>query len=216
MGQKFIYLVRHGQVDLATGDPGGLGPHLSAKGREQAACIAERLSALQIDVVHHSDLNRAVETAGIIASRLPGVELKPSPLLQESIPYFPAAFMDWYSGSKVPSAEEARAAMGRWWGMWPLGTKWRLIERDQKRSARAYERYVTRARGADRSEVIVCHGNIIRYFALRALQAPPEAWVNADVNNCGLSEILVKPDGQVMLLALNDTGHLPAELKTFY
>ena len=97
-----------------------------------------------------------------------------------------------------------------------MGTKWRLIEQDQRRSARAYQRYVTRARGADRHEVIVCHGNIIRYFALRALQASPEAWVNTDVNNCGLSEILVKPDGQVMLLSHNDTGHLPAELKTFY
>src|SRR5947209_11587796 len=138
MGEKHIYLVRHGQIEPGT-SVGNLGPRLSDKGRAQAELIAQRLSLLPISVIHHSTLLRAVETAEIITARLPAVPTKASPLLRESVPYFPAALMEWYSGPNAPVENEARTAMGRWWGVWPLGTKWKAIEGDQAGSARAYE-----------------------------------------------------------------------------
>ena len=59
---------------------------------------------------------------------------------------------------------------------------------------------------------IVAHGNIIRYFAMRALQAPPEFWINMDIAQCGLSVVNVFADGRMLLQAHNDTGHLPPTL----
>merc|ERR1719414_1318933 len=70
----------------------------------------------------------------------------------------------------------------------------------------------TYAAEAARSEhehvIIVCHMNVIRYFVARALQLPPEAWLRMRGNNCGITEIIVLPTGQVTLGTFADTGHL--------
>ena len=49
--------------------------------------------------------------------------------------------------------------------------------------ARAAERRVD----ARRYDVVVCHGNVIRYMALRALQLPPEAWLRLCTFNCSIT-----------------------------
>jgi serine/threonine-protein phosphatase PGAM5 len=33
-------------------------------------------------------------------------------------------------------------------------------------------------------EIVVCHGNVIRFFMMRALQLPPEAWLRLCTFNC--------------------------------
>jgi len=40
---------------------------------------------------------------------------------------------------------------------------------------------------ADTHELLVCHGNVIRYCTLRALQLPPEAWLRLSHPNCGIT-----------------------------
>lgn len=64
-------------------------------------------------------------------------------------------------------------------------------------------------------DVVVCHGNVIRYFALRALQLPPEAWLRLCTYNCSLTHIKVRPSGSVSLISLGDTGHLRLEESSF-
>ncbi|MBR4919954.1 MAG: histidine phosphatase family protein [Prevotella sp.] len=64
-----IYLVRHGETvdnarQIMQGQTQGT---LNEKGREQARQVAERLRGEPIDVVVASDLQRAIETAEIIA-----------------------------------------------------------------------------------------------------------------------------------------------------
>lgn len=73
--------------------------------------------------------------------------------------------------------------------------------------------------GEDASEeyiVLVCHQNVIRYFACRALQLPPEAWLRFRGNNCGLTEIIVSDDGRASLDKFADVGHLPLRMHTFH
>eukprot|EP00933_Yihiella_yeosuensis_P050767 TRINITY_DN4855_c0_g1_i1.p1 TRINITY_DN4855_c0_g1~~TRINITY_DN4855_c0_g1_i1.p1 ORF type:complete len:393 (+),score=77.46 TRINITY_DN4855_c0_g1_i1:143-1321(+) len=65
-------------------------------------------------------------------------------------------------------------------------------------------------------EIIVCHMNVIRYFTLRALQLPPEAWLRLRGDNTGVTEIVVYPDGRVSLYRFADVGHLPIEKITFH
>ncbi len=64
--------------------------------------------------------------------------------------------------------------------------------------------------------VMVCHQNVIRYFACRALQLPPEAWLRFRGNNCGVTEIIVSDDGRASLDKFADVGHLPLHMHTFH
>jgi len=64
--------------------------------------------------------------------------------------------------------------------------------------------------------IIVCHMNVIRYLVARALQIPPETWLRMRGNNCGLTEIIIKPNGQVSLGTFGDVGHLAIEQVTFH
>jgi hypothetical protein len=50
---------------------------------------------------------------------------------------------------------------------------------------------------------------------LRALGATPGLWTQTDIRNCGLSEIHIESDGVTMLIALNDTGHIPRRWLTY-
>jgi len=219
MPERTIHLVRHGQTERSSSRRSRLGNGLTALGRQQAELTAQRLSALPISTIYHSTLRRAKETAEIIAGGLPGVPVRASAMLRERIPCLPAAFAEWYTGLSPRELKshdlEVPVEMGLWFGMWPRGTAWKVMERDAAQAERAFERHFKKARGADRHDIIICHGNIIRYFVCRALQAPPESWVNTDINNCGISEIAIKPDGRIMLISHNDTGHLPHDMKTY-
>jgi serine/threonine-protein phosphatase PGAM5 len=64
-------------------------------------------------------------------------------------------------------------------------------------------------------DIIVCHGNIIRYFICRALQLPPEAWLRLSVFNCSVSYIIIKPNGYVSCRMIGDIGHLGYKETTF-
>jgi serine/threonine-protein phosphatase PGAM5 len=64
-------------------------------------------------------------------------------------------------------------------------------------------------------DVVVCHGNVIRYFAMRALQLPPEAWLRLCTFNCSITYLIVRPNGSVSLRTLGDMGHLDMDHVTF-
>jgi serine/threonine-protein phosphatase PGAM5 len=65
------------------------------------------------------------------------------------------------------------------------------------------------------STLFVCHGNVIRYFVMRALQLPPEAWLRTSVANASITIVSIHPSGRVSLQCMGETGHLNPELITF-
>lgn len=70
---KTVYFVRHGESESNAGDSsykGKNGSSLTDKGRSQAEEVAGRCEKLPIDVIFASTMNRAQETAQIIAKRL--------------------------------------------------------------------------------------------------------------------------------------------------
>ena len=73
-----VFLARHGATVLTDEDrfAGSVNVPLGDKGREQARCLAARLGDEKIVAVYASDLDRAVETATILAQphRLPVVQ----------------------------------------------------------------------------------------------------------------------------------------------
>ena len=183
-----LYLVRHGQyrgADAATGAPEVLTP----LGRRQAERLGRRLAALPFDAIWHSDLPRAVETVHILAEHLPDAPRRASKLLREGVPTVAAHF--------GPEFRPPRAKV--------LETKRRM---DQ-----AFERFVRPSR-KQRTELIVAHGNIIRYLIRRALGDAAERWWQLDTFQCGLSVLRVGRE-RCALMAFNDVGHLPLRMVTY-
>lgn len=77
--------VRHAEVENPDGVLYGRLPgfSLSAVGREQAEATAAHLAGWRIDAIYSSPLERAWETAEIIAQRFPGVPLRVDERLNE-------------------------------------------------------------------------------------------------------------------------------------
>ncbi|XP_061673916.1 serine/threonine-protein phosphatase PGAM5, mitochondrial isoform X2 [Syngnathoides biaculeatus] len=187
-----ILLIRHSQYNLSgSSDKERI---LTPLGREQAELTGHRLSALGLkyDVLIHSSMARATETAHIISKHLPGVELLSCDLLREGAPIEP-----------VPSV-----------------THWKpdaVYHEDGARIEAAFRRYIHRAdpkQKEDSYEIIVCHANVIRYFVCRALQFPPEGWLRMGLNNGSITWLTIRPNGRVALRTLGDAGFMPPDKLT--
>jgi broad specificity phosphatase PhoE len=65
-----IYLIRHGETDWNRERriQGQTDIPLNARGRRQAAALAQRLASLPLEMIYTSDLGRARETAALIAA----------------------------------------------------------------------------------------------------------------------------------------------------
>ncbi|XP_060763736.1 serine/threonine-protein phosphatase PGAM5, mitochondrial isoform X2 [Neoarius graeffei] len=184
---RHIFLIRHSQYNLnGSGDKEKM---LTALGREQAELTGQRLASLGLkyDVLIHSSMTRATETAQIISTHLPGVEMVSCDLLREGAPIEPV----------------------------PPVTHWRpeaVYHEDGARIEAAFRRYIHRAdpkQKEDSYEIIVCHANVIRYFVCRALQFPPEGWLRLGLNNGSITWLTIRPSGRVALRALGDSGFMP-------
>ncbi|KAM8887210.1 serine/threonine-protein phosphatase PGAM5, mitochondrial isoform 4-T4 [Spinachia spinachia] len=187
-----ILLIRHSQYNLSgTIDKERI---LTPLGREQADFTGKRLAALGLkyDVLVHSSMARATETANIISKHLAGVELVSCDLLREGAPIEPV----------------------------PPVTHWKpdaVYHEDGARIEAAFRRYIHRAdpkQKEDSYEIIVCHANVIRYFVCRALQFPPEGWLRMGLNNGSITWLTIRPSGRVALRTLGDSGFMPPDKLT--
>ncbi|KAM7416384.1 hypothetical protein PAMA_018448 [Pampus argenteus] len=187
-----ILLIRHSQYNLSgNSDKERI---LTPLGREQAELTGQRLAALGLkyDVLIHSSMARATETANIISKYLPGVDLLSCDLLREGAPIQPV----------------------------PPVTHWKpdaVYHEDGARIEAAFRRYIHRAdpnQKEDSYEIIVCHANVIRYFVCRALQFPPEGWLRMGLNNGSITWLTIRPSGRVALRTLGDAGFMPPDKLT--
>jgi serine/threonine-protein phosphatase PGAM5 len=238
---RHLILVRHGQYDESHKEDNLR--ILTPLGRQQAEATGRRLAELvaagvRIKAVHVSDMARAQETAQIIKKHLPGVEATaPNPNLNEGrpahvcpggrpgkprmsvksvardSPRIEAAFHTHFYRSDplalaadapapAEKSAEAPAALGGTWA-WEPGCA-EASTGEEERVAQRHE-----------YEVVVAHGNVIRYFVCRALQIPPEAWLRFSTFNCSLTYLTVRPSGSVSCRSIGDVGHLEADQITF-
>ncbi|MGL4339070.1 MAG: histidine phosphatase family protein [Rhodoglobus sp.] len=189
----YLYLVRHGeQQDAEHGLPDG---PLSGKGQRQARAIAERLSGVPFTRVVHSPLQRAEETAVIMTERMPALRSQPSSLLMDCIPSGPTGDMpqsfDSFFGSVTPAE----------------------IEAGEAQMADAVAEFLAPARG-DQHDLLITHNFVIGWFVRHVFLAPSWRWLGINQANCGLTIIRVRSAKPPELVAHNDLGHLPVELRT--
>lgn len=236
---RHLLFIRHGQYDLQSEEQG-----LTQLGREQSHAVGKRLAemlgsrlkdkdndfTIEISGIWSSDVLRARQTAEIVAEHLPDVPLQPPDhILAEGQPALPSPHRDKERGELTGRLWEDSARI-------ELAFR-RYVHRDvdlkdaarkAKKRAKAEQSGQQPALEGDAQtaekpakpehvyEIVVCHCNVIRYFVMRALQLPPEAWLRLGGYNTGITEISIRPTGSVTLVRFGDTGHLPVEMTTFH
>ena len=214
---------------------------LTPLGRQQAALAGERLAAMLQPVLqaagregdvrlHVSTLTRAIETADIIAARLPASvqRVAPDSNLSEGCPPAHDLPTGWaeadavhYEGARLeaafrklfyrglPREQEALAAALQ---SAPLVTPAVAVA---PTTAPTTACPAARVPSKHEYEIVVCHMNVIRFFVLRALQLPPECWLRMGGFNGSITHLRIVTDGRVCLDAFGDAGHLSLAETTF-
>ena len=188
-----LYLVRHGeQLDAEHGvDDGPLSP----RGQRQARLIADRLGGVPFDNVWHSPLQRAEQTAHIMSEHLPALDPQPTALLFDCVttgysPQMPHTFEPFFNSVTEDEVEAGRAQMSD-----------------------AVAEFLTPSRGTTH-DLLITHNFVIAWFVREAMDAPEWRWVGLNQAHCGLTIIRFKTGRLPELVAHNDLGHLPVELRT--
>ena len=191
-GVRTLILVRHGVYDETDPRDAEVGKALLPEGREQARITGERLAGwpARIDVLRASTMTRARETAEIIARALPGLAPVPDRDLRECEP--PGNSGRAMAGLEPGDADSCAAR----------------IDAD-------FARYFRPSPERDSTEVLVCHGNVIRWLTCRALGADPKLWLGMSLANCSLTVIQVRSNGTFKITGVGDRGHLPVALQTW-
>lgn len=193
MPSRYLYLVRHGEQQNAEhGLPDG---PLSPRGVRQAHAIAERLSGVPFTGAWTSPLQRAQETAAIMAQRMPALDPQPTALLMDCIPSgpepdLPHAFESFFGGVTPEEIAAGEAQMSDAIAEWMTPS------------------------GEDRHDLLITHNFVIGWFVRETFGAAPWRWLGVNQANAGLTIIRVRSAKPPVLVTHNDLGHLLPELRT--
>jgi serine/threonine-protein phosphatase PGAM5 len=192
-GTRTIYLIRHGEYDQTDTTDSDIGKKLTSLGIAQARLVSARLKGIPAEFTSltSSTMIRARETAIVINQDFPELKLQQSDLIRECTP------PTW---RKDIMTDETATDLNM------------CVENLEK----AYkEIFVPSPDSKDRNDIIVCHGNVIRYFVTKVLNVDTMSWLQMSITNCSLTIIRVLPDGSMKLDAFSDYGHIPENMRTF-
>lgn len=199
--RRHVIFVRHAQPaeEVLTGGGRASSSSLSTVGRQQAELTATRLANLfpEICAVYHAPSPAARATAAALRHHLPKeISLIESALLEEGVPIVPSPSPP--SLTSVPDEE---------------------VMQDTVRAEAAFRTHVWPPSGEDQSvssaEVVIGHGNFIRYFVCRALQLHPVIWSRLAAHHGAITWLDIDCSGAVALREFGGIGHLPKELVTY-
>lgn len=83
-----------------------------------------------------------------------------------------------------------------------------------KRLNRVFTEHFMPVPTADRNDLIVAQGNVIRYLVMKALGVDTRAWISLAVAHASLTIIRVGADGTMSVIAVGDIGHIPPNLQS--
>ena len=188
---RTIYLVRHGHYDPDPNADPKLGPGLSPLGVAQAHLVGARLASLPVhfDALYVSPLQRARDTAATIAGDFPGRSFEQIDDLAECTP--PSRQAKINAGEKPEDLAACAAA----------------IDRD-------FARFFVPAAGSEHNDLIVAHGNVIRYLVTRALGVDSTAWLQMSIGHASLTKIRIEANGNMQVIFVADVGHIPTNMQS--
>jgi serine/threonine-protein phosphatase PGAM5 len=188
---RTLWLIRHGEYEhgVDTPDEGGL----VALGRQQARFLAARLDGYPVvfTSLQASTMARARETAELLAEAFPEVPMSLHDDIRECTP--PTTRQDIMQELEPGEAEVCAAVLEAAWA--------RL--------------FVPASEEGDEHDLVVCHGNVIRWFMARVLGNEVENWLEASIANCSVTVVQVRADGSTKLISFADSGHIPWSMTTY-
>ena len=187
-----VWLIRHGEYVHGVEDDPDEG-ELVALGRQQARLVAARLAGYPITFtsLQASSMNRARQTAEILVEFFPQMTPALQVDIRECTP--PTTRADIMAGLGPGEPEGCQST---------LEDAWLRIFRPAEGTA-------------DENDIVVCHGNVIRWFMARAVGNASVNWLQASIANCSLTVIQVRADGSVKLISFADSGHIPWGMTTY-
>ena len=192
VGTRTLYLIRHGQYDHEDKRDPDVGKNLVSLGIAQSRLVAARLKSLPVHMTSllSSTMTRARQTAMIINESFPELELQQSRIIRECTP--PTWREDIMDREDPENMQECE---------------------DQLEESFS-EYFIPSPDSDDRHDIIVCHGNVIRYFVTKVLKVDTKSWLQMTTGNCGLTIIRIKSNGTMRLVTFNDMAHIPQNLQT--
>ncbi|MCX7041605.1 MAG: histidine phosphatase family protein [Gammaproteobacteria bacterium] len=188
---RTIYLIRHGHYAADPTIDEKRGPGISPIGAAQANLVGARLAGLPVkfDALYVSPMQRARDTAAVISVNFPGSKFTVVDDLAECTP--PTRDQKIIAGEKPADLAACTAAIDR-----------------------LFAAYFKASQGGDRTEMFVCHGNIIRSLVVRALGVDADAWLGMSVGHASITRIRIDAEGRFKVISVGDVGHLPPNLLT--
>ena len=192
-GTRTIYLIRHGDYIQTDEQDEFTGNELNSLGIAQAKLLAARLKAMSVEFssLTSSTMTRARQTAMIINEDFPKLKLIQDSLICECTP--PSWRKDIMAGVDTTEKDLCVANIEK------AFNKYCIPSPDEN----------------DRHDLIVCHGNVIRYLVTKVLNVDAMSWLQMSITNCSLTIIRIKPDGTMKLDTFSDYGHIPENMRTF-
>lgn len=188
---RTIVLIRHGEYQH--GDSSVDEGELVALGRQQSRLVAERLDAMPIewDSIQASTMSRARQTAEIMSAWFPDLNLTLHDDIREcTMATRRQDIMEELEPGEATACEETLEG--------------------------AFARIFRPAtQGRDEFDIVVCHGNIIRWVVCKVLEVEPEAWLQMSVANCSITVVQVRADRSMKLISFADSGHIPYAMTTY-
>lgn len=199
------FLVRHGRTswNVEGRAQGHVDVELDDVGRAESARALERLAREPIALVLTSDLARARALAEPLAARL-SAPLELTPQLRER------SYGDWegqpFADIQAREAEHAAQGGARVALRPPRGESITdVLERVASVEARVREEL-----GRARSLALVAHGGSLSCLLARLLAGGPDTARSFRLANTSVTELALRGDGHLVLLAYADTSHLAA------
>lgn len=187
---RTLYLIRHGAYAQDSSVDPARGGDLTPLGIAEARLVAARLRGLPVhfESLTSSTMARARETAAVIRESLPDVRVSETVELSECTPPYARTF----GGDSM--GEEAECP---------------------RRLDRVFAERFKPASATDTNELIVAHGNVIRYFVMKALGADTRAWSGIAIAHASLTVIQVTSAGRFRVLSVGDVGHLAPNMQSW-
>ena len=174
---RLLLLLRHALTEQTGARLSGWTPglHLSEAGREQAKALAERLGPVSIDALYTSPLERARQTAAIVAER---VGLEPI----ADVRFAETETGEWTERRFDDIEPEAFAA----WQRAGDGFRYPGGESLNEQMERVVDGLVAVTQRGDLPALIVCHRGTIRVALCHTQQRGLDVFSEIDVPNGGL------------------------------
>ncbi len=190
---RTLYLVRHGAYNRTSDAEDYTGNALIPLGIAQARLAGARLASLPVEfsAIHSSTMTRARQSAEVIPEDFPNLEVRQSPLIAECTPTTRRQDI-------MQDMEEGEAAAC------------------EKQLDEAFAAYFKPSYDGPKHEVLVCHGNAIRYLVTKILGVDTHAWLGMGIGHASITVVQVKPDGALKLLSYGDVGHIAPNIQTGY